>query len=127
MKALGGVKLSMPVVELLIHAVEGAKVLCAEAGEENREGGGTTHLTPQGLDVSVDYSAWECMEMLLGYLPLYKDLFSLVMTTFRKIQAHVCSGRREGGEGEGGGRLSYCGTPPLSCLGGLLCWRSSSV
>lgn len=99
MKALGGVKLSMPVVELLIHAVEGAKVLFEEVGEGTREGGGTTHLAPKGLDVGVAYSAWECAEMLLGYLPLYKDLFSIVMTTFRKIQTHVCGGEGWGREG----------------------------
>ena len=110
MKVLGGIKLSVPAVELIIHAVESVKFLCEEVDETRGEGeGGATHLTPQGMDVGVVYSASECMEMLLGYLPLYKDLFSLVMATFKKIQAHVSGvgwGRKEergwGREGERG-------------------------
>lgn len=111
MKVLGGIKLSMPAVDLMVHAVEGVKFLCEEVGVAHKESEGkTVHLTPQGMDVGVVYTASDCVEMLLGYLPLYKDLFSLVIATFRKIQAHVGGGgggrrEREGGgrRGEGGG------------------------
>lgn len=93
MKVLGGAKLSMPVVDLMVRAVEGVKFLCEEVGGARKEGEGkAAHLTPQGMDVGVVYTASDCVEMLLGYLPLYKDLFSLLMATFRKIQAHVGGG-----------------------------------
>ena len=93
MKMLGGgVKLSTPVVELMVHAVESIKILCEDVSR--REGvAGMSHLTPQGLDVVGGvYSGGECVEMLLNYLPLFRDLFSVIMATFKKIQSHVSIG-----------------------------------
>lgn len=90
MKLLGGVKLSVPMVELLIHAVDGVRTLCQAVGVVRREGtAGSEHLTPQNLDVGGAYSGWACMDMLLTYLPLFKNLFSITMATFKKVQAHV--------------------------------------
>ena len=95
MKVLGGVKLSVPMVELLIHAVDGVRTLCQTVGVGHREGGvadsssSSEHLTPQTLEVGGAYSGWACVEMLLTYLPLFKTLFAITLATFKKIQSHV--------------------------------------
>ena len=104
-KFLGGGKLNIPVVELMLHVVEGVRVLCEETrvssssspeeggrrkeGGEDQGAGGSRRLTPQGLDVGGVYSSGQGVEMLLSYLPLFKTLFTLLMTSFRKVQAHV--------------------------------------
>ncbi len=91
MKVLGGVKLSVPMVELVIHAVDGMRTLCQAVGGGKQEGVASSgeRLTPQGLEVGVAYSGCVCVEMLLTYLPLFKTLFSISLATFKKIQTHV--------------------------------------
>ena len=97
-KPQGTARLSVPLAEMIIHAVEGVKSLCedvtvvggggAEAGKgvESRE---EESLTMQNLDVCRTYSSWQCVQLVLDYLPLLHHLFSLIVATFKKIQNHV--------------------------------------
>lgn len=90
MKVLGGVKLSVPMVELLIHAVDGMRTLCQAVGVGRKEGGvASENLTPLTLEVGGAYSGWACVEMLLNYLPLFKNLFAITVASFKKVQSHV--------------------------------------
>lgn len=89
-KSLGGARLSMPMMELMLHAVEGVRVLC----EEVVLGGEVMivweeFLTVQNLDVGRTYSSWQCMQLVLNCLPLLNHLFTLIVASFKKIQAHV--------------------------------------
>lgn len=99
-KSLGGARLSVPMVELMIHAVEGVRVLCEEVtvtgsdvsdvlkvGEDG--GGGGEFLTPQNLDLGCTYSSWQCVQLIITYLPLLDHLFSLIAAAFKKVQNHV--------------------------------------
>ena len=91
MKILGGVKLSVPMIEVLIQAVEGVRLI----GEDIRGTRGKDvssrpiSISPSSLDVCSSNSSWQCLDMLLKYLPLLNDMFSLLVATFKKLQSHV--------------------------------------
>lgn len=89
MKLLGGVKLSVPLVELILRGVEGLRKLCDQVAGMGRELARDVPLSPLKFEIGAVYSASQCLEMLLTHLPLFRDLFSLVMATFKKIQTHV--------------------------------------
>ena len=95
-----GAKLSVPMMELMIHAVEGVKVLCEEVmvmggdvltvangsnvGKEREE-----FLSPQNLDIGRTYTSCQCVQLIITYLPLLDHLFSLIVASFKKVQNHV--------------------------------------
>lgn len=89
-RSLGTVRLTTPLVELLIQAVDNLRILCEEMSVVTKDSEATP-LTPQSFEVGGVYSSHLCVDMLISYLPLFKDLFSLVKAAYKKIHAHVRS------------------------------------
>lgn len=103
LQGIANARMSVPVADMMIHAVEGVKSLCEdvtvvgtsgsgamEDGTVGAEaGGGEASLTLQNLDVCHTYSSQVCVEMIISYAPLLNHLFSLIVAAFKKIQSHV--------------------------------------
>ena len=96
-KLIGGVRMSVPMMELMIQAVESMKVLCDEVAVvrgkglnlEHEERAGEKFLTVRNMDVMQTYSNWECIQLILTHAPILNHLFYLIVTAFKKVQAHV--------------------------------------